>query len=126
MVTSWAIFKKADVSMTLNGVLAGLVAITAPCAFVSPPSAAIIGVLGGVAVVLAVILIDKVGVDDPVGAVSVHGVCGALGTVVRRPVRPGVVCSGRHHRRRFVLRRRRRAPDQPTDRRRSQSSAGAW
>jgi ammonium transporter, Amt family len=81
MVTSWLIFKKPDVSMTLNGVLAGLVAITAPCAFVSPVSAAIIGLLGGVAVVLAVILIDKVGVDDPVGAVSVHGVCGALGTL---------------------------------------------
>ena len=81
LATSWIIFGKADVSMTLNGVLAGLVAITAGCAFVSPISAAIIGLLGGVAVVLAVILIDKVGVDDPVGAVSVHGVCGALGTL---------------------------------------------
>jgi Amt family ammonium transporter len=81
MATSWIIFGKADVSMTLNGVLAGLVAITAPCAFVSPLSAAIIGMLGGVAVVLAVLLFDRIGVDDPVGAISVHGVCGTLGTL---------------------------------------------
>jgi ammonium transporter, Amt family len=81
MVTSWAMFKKADVSMTLNGVLAGLVAITASCAFVSPLSAAIIGVLAGVVVVLAVWFIDNRGVDDPVGAISVHGVCGVLGTL---------------------------------------------
>jgi Amt family ammonium transporter len=81
MLTSWLIFKKADVSMTLNGVLAGLVAITAGCAYVSPLSSAIIGLIGGVAVVLAVIAIDKVGIDDPVGAVSVHAVCGSLGTI---------------------------------------------
>ncbi len=81
MVTSWAIFKKADVSMTLNGVLAGLVAITAPCAWVSPISAAIIGLIGGIVVVPAVLFFDKVGIDDPVGAISVHGVCGAFGTI---------------------------------------------
>ncbi len=81
MIVSWVIFKKADVSMTLNGVLAGLVAVTAPCAYISPVSAAIIGLLGGIAVVLAVLAIDKIGIDDPVGAVSVHGVCGALGTI---------------------------------------------
>ena len=81
MLVSWMIFGKADVSMTLNGVLAGLVAITAGCAFVSPMSAAVIGVIGGVAVVLAVLAIDNIGVDDPVGAISVHGVCGALGTI---------------------------------------------
>ncbi|GIV20764.1 MAG: ammonium transporter [Armatimonadota bacterium] len=81
LVTSWALLKKPDVSMTLNGVLAGLVAITAPCAFVSPLSAAIIGALGGVVVVISVVLLDRAKVDDPVGAVSVHGVCGALGTL---------------------------------------------
>jgi Amt family ammonium transporter len=81
MATSWLIFRKADVSMTLNGVLAGLVAITAPCAYVSPFSAAIIGAIGGTAVVLAVLFFDRVRIDDPVGAISVHGVCGALGTI---------------------------------------------
>lgn len=70
-----------DVSITLNGVLAGLVAITAPCAFVSPLSAAIIGMLGGIVVVISVLLLGRVRVDDPVGAVSVHGLCGALGTL---------------------------------------------
>ncbi len=82
MATSWAIFKKPDVSMTLNGVLAGLVAITAPCAFVSPLSAVIIGAGAGILVVLAVLFFEKVHLDDPVGAVSVHGVCGAYGTLM--------------------------------------------
>ena len=81
MVTSWVIFGKPDISMSLNGVLAGLVAITAPCAFISPLSSAIIGVLGGVVVVFAVLFFDKIRIDDPVGAISVHGVCGALGTL---------------------------------------------
>jgi Amt family ammonium transporter len=81
VITSWLSLKKPDVSMALNGVLAGLVAITAPCAFVSPLSAAIIGLLAGVVVVFSVILLDRAKVDDPVGAVSVHGVCGALGTI---------------------------------------------
>ena len=68
--------------MTLNGVLAGLVAITAPCATVGPVSALIIGGVAGVLVVLSVLFIDRVlRVDDPVGAVSVHGVCGAWGTL---------------------------------------------
>lgn len=81
LIVSWVIFGKADASMTLNGVLAGLVAVTASCAYISPLSAAIIGVLGGTAVVLAVLFIDRIGLDDPVGAVSVHGVCGVLGTI---------------------------------------------
>jgi len=81
LAISWIIFGKADISMTLNGVLAGLVAITAGCAYVSPVSAAIIGVIGGAAVVLSVLAIDKIGIDDPVGAVSVHGVGGVLGTI---------------------------------------------
>ena len=83
MFTVWIMFGKPDASMTLNGVLAGLVGITAGCANVSPLSAIIIGVIAGIVVVLAVEFIDKVlHVDDPVGAVSVHGVCGALGTLM--------------------------------------------
>jgi Amt family ammonium transporter len=81
MVLSWALFKKADISMTLNGVLAGLVAITAPCAFVAPWASALIGLMAGLLVVLAILFFDRVGVDDPVGAISVHGVCGAFGTI---------------------------------------------
>ena len=82
MLTAWVIFKKPDASMALNGALAGLVSITAGCAIVTPIAALIIGLLGGVVVVLSVIFIDRVlHVDDPVGAVSVHGVCGAWGTL---------------------------------------------
>lgn len=81
MVTSWVLFKKSDISMSLNGALAGLVAITAPCAFVSVASSFWIGLVAGVLVVLSVVFIDKVlHVDDPVGAISVHAVCGAWGT----------------------------------------------
>jgi Amt family ammonium transporter len=82
MITIWIINKKPDASMTLNGALAGLVAITAGCSVVSPGSAIIIGIIGGVLVVLSVLFIDKVlKIDDPVGAVSVHGVMGAVGTI---------------------------------------------
>lgn len=82
MITSWMRFGKPDMSMTMNGALAGLVAITAPCYTVSPVSSLVIGLVGGGLVVLSVEFIDKVlKVDDPVGAVSVHGVCGAWGTV---------------------------------------------
>jgi Amt family ammonium transporter len=82
MIVSWCIFKKPDASMALNGALAGLVSITAPCDGVSPIAALIIGAIGGALVVLSVIFIDRVlKVDDPVGAVSVHGVCGAWGTL---------------------------------------------
>ncbi|MCE5315668.1 MAG: ammonium transporter [Armatimonadota bacterium] len=81
MVTAWILFKKPDVSMTLNGVLAGLVAITAPCAFVSPASSIVIGGAAGILVVLAVVFFDKIHLDDPVGAVSVHGICGSFGTL---------------------------------------------
>lgn len=82
MLTAWAIFKKADASMTLNGALAGLVGITAGCNCVSPIGAIVIGGVAGVLVVLAVIFIDYVlKIDDPVGAISVHGVCGAWGTL---------------------------------------------
>jgi ammonium transporter, Amt family len=82
MFTIWIISKKPDVSMSLNGALAGLVAITAPCSSVSPVSAIIIGLIGGVIVVFSVMFFDKVlKIDDPVGAVSVHGVTGAWGTL---------------------------------------------
>lgn len=82
MFTAWIRFGKPDTSMALNGALAGLVAVTAPCANISPLSAIIIGAIGGMLVVLSVEFIDKVlRVDDPVGAVSVHGVCGAWGTL---------------------------------------------
>lgn len=81
MIIVWIQFGKPDVSMSLNGALAGLVGITAGCANVSPLSAIIIGAVAGVLVVFSVEFIDKVlKVDDPVGAVSVHGVCGAWGT----------------------------------------------
>jgi Amt family ammonium transporter len=82
LIFSWVWFKKPDASMTLNGLLAGLVAITAPCAVVSPGASVVIGLIGGVLVVLAVECIDKVlKVDDPVGAVSVHMVNGVWGTL---------------------------------------------
>lgn len=82
MVTSWILFKKPDISMSLNGGLAGLVAITAPCDGVSPWGAIIIGAIAGVIVVYSVVILDKkFKVDDPVGAISVHGVAGAWGTL---------------------------------------------
>ncbi|MDF3820630.1 ammonium transporter [Leptospira sp. 96542] len=79
--TAWIILKKPDLGMILNGTLAGLVGITAPCAIVSPASAAIIGAVSGVLVVLSVLFFDKIKIDDPVGATSVHLVCGIWGTL---------------------------------------------
>ncbi len=81
LITSWIVFKKADGGMSLNGALAGLVAITAPCNVVTPGAAILIGLVAGVIVVFTVLMFDKLKVDDPVGAVSVHGVCGAWGTL---------------------------------------------
>lgn len=82
MLTAKLMFKKWEATMAFNGVLAGLVAITAPCAWVSVPSAMIIGGVAGVLVVLSVVGIERfLKIDDPVGAVSVHGVCGAWGTL---------------------------------------------
>ena len=82
MFTTWLRYGKADRSMSLNGALAGLVGITAGCAAVSPGGALIIGILTGVIVVFSIEFIDKVvKIDDPVGAISVHGVCGAVGTL---------------------------------------------
>nr|WP_206812338.1 ammonium transporter [Paradesulfitobacterium ferrireducens] len=83
MIFTWIKYKKPDVSLTLNGALAGLVAITAGTAAVSPGGAAIIGLGAGILIVLAVEFFDKVvKIDDPVGAISVHGVCGAYGTAM--------------------------------------------
>jgi len=79
--TSWLLFGKPDLSMIINGVLAGLVAITAPCAYVSVPVSALIGLLAGVLVVNAVLFLDRLRIDDPVGAISVHLVCGVWGTL---------------------------------------------
>jgi Amt family ammonium transporter len=82
LFTSWIWFKKPDASMSMNGALAGLVAITAPCGVVSPAASIVIGLIGGILVVLAVEFIDKVlKIDDPVGASSVHLVCGIWGTL---------------------------------------------
>jgi len=81
MFASWIMFKKPDIGMSLNGALAGLVGITAGCANVSPTSAVIIGAISGILVVLSVVTVDKMHIDDPVGAISVHGVCGAWGTL---------------------------------------------
>ncbi|MBN1698613.1 MAG: ammonium transporter [Spirochaetales bacterium] len=80
-ITSWIAIGKPDLSMILNGSLAGLVAITAPCAYVSPASALLIGFIGGILVVLFVIGFDRWGIDDPVGATSVHLVNGIWGTI---------------------------------------------
>jgi len=80
-LVSWLIQKKPDLSMIINGALAGLVAITAPCAFVSVGSAAVIGLIAGVLVVFAVLMFDKLKLDDPVGALSVHLVNGIFGTL---------------------------------------------
>ncbi|MCB1319501.1 MAG: ammonium transporter [Leptospiraceae bacterium] len=81
MMTSWILFRRPDISMVLNGALAGLVAITAPCANVSVTGAATIGLVAGILVVFSVIFFDKIHIDDPVGAISVHGVAGAWGTL---------------------------------------------
>ncbi|MDO4920212.1 MAG: ammonium transporter [Phascolarctobacterium sp.] len=82
MIYTWVRYGKPDVSMTLNGVLAGLVAITAGCDMVSPAGALIIGLAAGVLVVASVEFFDHtLKIDDPVGAISVHGVCGAFGTI---------------------------------------------
>jgi ammonium transporter, Amt family len=82
MLTTWKKFGKPDTSLALNGALGGLVAVTASCACISPATAVIIGVVSGILVVFSIEFIDKVlHIDDPVGAVTVHGICGVWGTV---------------------------------------------
>ncbi|MCF4967237.1 ammonium transporter [Nostoc sp. CMAA1605] len=80
-ITAWLYLGKPDLSMIINGILAGLVGITASCAYVSIPSSFVIGLIAGVIVVFAVTFFDKLGIDDPVGATSVHLVCGTWGTL---------------------------------------------
>ncbi|MGB2925268.1 MAG: ammonium transporter [Limnothrix sp.] len=80
-IMSWLQFGKPDLSMIINGILAGLVSITAGCAFVSVPAAIVIGAIAGVVVVYAVLAFEQFKIDDPVGALSVHLVCGIWGTL---------------------------------------------
>ena len=82
MFLTWARYGKPDVSMTLNGVLAGLVAVTCGCDVVSPAGALCIGVAAAFALIYGIELLHKIKVDDPVGAVAVHGFCGAAGSVL--------------------------------------------
>lgn len=83
LIVAWLKYKKPSLSLTLNGVLAGLVGITAGCDLVSPVGAALIGAICGVVMIFAVDFIDHIlKIDDPVGASSVHGVCGCLGTIL--------------------------------------------
>jgi len=81
MITAWVLLGKPDLGMALNGCLAGLVAITAPCAFVSVPSSLLIGLIAGILVVLAVFFFDRIRIDDPVGATAVHLANGVFGTI---------------------------------------------
>ncbi|MGA7932089.1 MAG: ammonium transporter [Kovacikia sp.] len=80
-ITAWIVLGKPDLSMIINGILAGLVAVTAPCAFVSVGASAIIGIIAGTLVVFSVGFFDRIKIDDPVGATSVHLVCGSWGTL---------------------------------------------
>ena len=81
MLVTWFKYGKPDVGMAGNGLLAGLVGITAGCFVINPVGSIIVGSMAGVIVVYGVALVDRLGVDDPVGAVAVHGVCGAFGTI---------------------------------------------
>ena len=81
MIITYLKYGKPDISMSCNGMLAGLVAITAPCAFVAPWAAVIIGAIAGFLVVQSVAFFDRRGIDDPCGAISVHGTCGAWGVL---------------------------------------------
>jgi Amt family ammonium transporter len=81
MFTAWALMRKPDIGMTGNGAIAALVAITAPCAFVEPWAALVIGGVAGVLMVIMVLVIDRLKIDDPIGAISCHGVSGVWGTL---------------------------------------------
>src|SRR5467141_3262965 len=97
MIYMWLKFGKPDPSMMANGTLAGLVAITAPCAFVTAPSAVLIGGVAGVLVCIAVFFIDgKLRIDDPVGAISVHGVNGLWGILSLGLLADGTYGDGGH------------------------------
>ena len=81
IVTSWLVVKKPDLSMMLNGAIAALVAITASCAFVAPWAAIVIGFVSGIIVVVGSLAVERVGLDDPVGAIAAHGMSGVWGTL---------------------------------------------
>jgi len=81
VITSWIVVKKPDLSMMLNGAIAALVAITAACAFVAPWAAILIGFVSGIIVVLGSLFVERIGIDDPVGAVAAHGMSGMWGTL---------------------------------------------
>ena len=81
VVTSWLVIGKPDLSMMLNGAVAALVAITASCAFVAPWAALLIGLVAGAIVVLGVLLVERARIDDPIGAISAHGMAGVWGTL---------------------------------------------
>ena len=81
VVTSWIVVKKPDLSMMLNGAIGALVAITAACAFVAPWAALLIGFVSGVIVVVGSLFVERIGIDDPVGAIAAHGMSGVWGTL---------------------------------------------
>ena len=81
MVTAWVKYGKPDLTLALNGALAGLVGITAPCAVVTPGASIFIGLIAGILVIYGIEWLNKIRVDDPVGAVAVHGLCGVWGTL---------------------------------------------
>lgn len=81
IATAWSVLRKPDLSMALNGVLAGLVGITAGADVIPVPLAMLVGLLAGVLVVFAILGFDRIRIDDPVGAISVHGICGIWGTL---------------------------------------------
>ncbi len=85
ITTAWLVLKKPDVSMMLNGVIAALVAITAASGFVAPWAAIVIGFLAAAIAVSAVPLVERIGIDDPIGAVAVHGLAGVWGTLATPP-----------------------------------------
>lgn len=94
LILAKILFKKADLTMTLNGALAGLVAITAEPSTPTPLQASIFGAIGGIIVVLSILALDKVKIDDPVGAISVHGVVGLFGLLIVPLTNPGATFSG--------------------------------
>jgi Amt family ammonium transporter len=81
VATSWLVVKKPDLSMMLNGAIAGLVAITAACAFVAPWAAIVIGLVAGVVVVVGALAVERLRIDDPIGAIAAHGMAGVWGTL---------------------------------------------
>jgi ammonium transporter, Amt family len=81
VLTSWLVIKKPDLSMMLNGAVAALVAITAACAFVAPWGAIVVGLVAGAIVVVGVLAVERIGIDDPIGAIAAHGMAGVWGTL---------------------------------------------